>query len=139
MSTPRDTAGRRYLPVTRKATACCRYSVIRHITEHTARTEGPESVRRAALWLECLAIAGDDERLAAALAVIDAAVGARALPKYPQAAFDETVADGEEDDAEAAFRLTPSETTARALVRASAAARLRMETREAALRLEYGL
>ena len=126
-------------PRTRPASSYDRVARELGCSPRRAQKESQSVFRRCATYLRAWRALGQDERIAAALSEIEAATGPMNVPRYAQAAHDETVADSQEDTLEAAYRLAPSPDTARALIRASAAARLRMEQREQALKVEQVL
>lgn len=129
----------RWTPRTRPLSAYERVAQELGCSARRAQKESQAVFRRAATYLRAWRALGEDERIAAALSEIDAATGTLTVPTYPLAAHDETVADSQEDTLEAAYRLSPTDDHARALIRGSAVTRRRMEQREAALKRQHNL
>lgn len=130
---------RRFVPRTQPASPCVRYALQRQISEHTARAEGPESVRRAVLWIECLAAAGEHERIALILAQVEAAAGPREVPCLELALHDEAIAEAEELKAEAAYHLCETEEAAKVVLRRSAFTSFKKQLRDMALRMRHAV
>lgn len=103
---------------TRPSSPSChvRYAERRGISPSRARHRVAELERDIEILFECYVAAGDVDRAALLLAMLESKLESY-VPSVAVAAMDETLMDGAEDAAQVAYHLDPSDATARPLLR----------------------